>query len=456
MLGRVLIVDDDRAMCELIEQSLRLRDFESIWRTSAEEALQLAKDEDFDVVLTDLKMPKMSGTELCERIVANRPDTPVIVMTAFGSMEAAIAAIRVGAYDFVTKPIEMDILALALARAVKNSQLKDQVRRLSELVERATGFDEIIGDSPRMASLYDQLSRVSDTETSILITGESGTGKELVARSIHRRSRRASGAFVAVNCAALPELLLESELFGHSKGAFTDARNERKGLFMEAEGGTLFLDEIGEMPTAMQPKLLRALEESRIRPVGSDQEIPFNVRLITATNRDLEAEIDEGRFREDLYFRINVIPIELPPLKSRGTDILLLAQNYVQSFAKRADKEVIGVSETAAEKLLAYSWPGNVRELRNVVERAVALTRFEKIAVEDLPDKIRDYRSSQLFIGGEDPSELVPMEEIERRYILHVLKSVGGNKTTAARVLGLDRKTLYRKLAQFGEGNASD
>jgi DNA-binding NtrC family response regulator len=454
VLGRILIVDDETAMCELIEQSLRLRDFESVWRTSAEEALQLAKDEDFDVVLTDLKMPKMSGTELCERIVANRPDTPVIVMTAFGSMEAAIAAIRAGAYDFVTKPIEMDILALALARAAKNRQLKDQVRRLSELVERATGFDEIIGDSPTMASLYDQLSRVSDTETSILVTGESGTGKELVARSIHRRSRRASEPFVAVNCAALPESLLESELFGHSKGAFTDARNERKGLFMQAEGGTLFLDEIGEMPTSMQPKLLRALEENRIRPVGSDQEIPFNVRLITATNRDLETEIEEGRFREDLYFRINVIQIELPPLKSRGTDILLLAQNYVQSFAKRANKDVLGISETAAKKLLAYSWPGNVRELRNIIERAVALTRFEEIAVEDLPDKIRDYRSSQLFIGGEDPSELVPMEEIERRYILHVLKSVGGNKTTAARVLGLDRKTLYRKLAQFGEGES--
>jgi len=452
MLGRVLIVDDEQSMCELIEQSLRLRDFESAWCTSAEEALQLTRYDDFDVVLTDLKMPKMSGTELCERIVTNRPDTPVIVMTAFGSMEAAVAAIRAGAYDFVTKPIEMDILAIALERAARHHQLKTQVRRLSELADRATGFDEIVGESPSMVRLYEQLSQVSDTETSILITGESGTGKELVARSIHRRSRRASGPFVAVNCAALPETLLESELFGHAKGAFTDARVDRKGLFLQAEGGTLFLDEIGEMPLTMQPKLLRALEENRIRPVGSDQEVPFNVRLITATNRDLESEIEEGRFREDLYFRINVIQLDLPPLKARGTDILLLAQQYVGTFAKRAGKQIVGIAEPAAEKLLTYSWPGNVRELRNVIERAVALTRFEKIAVEDLPEKIRDYRSSQIFIGGEDPSELVPMEEIERRYILHVLKSVGGNKTTAARVLGLDRKTLYRKLQQYGEG----
>lgn len=450
MLGRVLIVDDERSMCELIEQSLRLRDFASTWRTSPEEALQLAKTDDFDVVLTDLKMPRMSGTELCERIVANRPDTPVIVMTAFGSMETAIAAMRAGAYDFVTKPIEMDILAMALERAVKHYQLKEQVRRLTELVERATGFDEMIGGSPAMVALYDQLDRIADTETTVLISGESGTGKELAARSIHHRSRRVEGPFVAVNCAALPETLLESELFGHAKGAFTDARNDRKGLFLEAEGGTLFLDEIGELPTTMQPKLLRALEENHVRPVGSDKEVPFDVRLICATNRDLEAEIEAGRFREDLFFRINVIPIELPPLKARGSDILLLSRTYVDKFAQKSGKQVVGISEPAAEKLLAYSWPGNVRELRNVVERAVALTRFENIAVEDLPEKIRDYRSSQVFIGGEDPSDLVPMEEIERRYILHVLKSVGGNKTTAARTLGLDRKTLYRKLQQYG------
>jgi len=242
--------------------------------------------------------------------------------------------------------------------------------------------------------------------------------------------------------------LLESELFGHAKGAFTDARSDRKGLFAQAEGGTLFLDEIGELPLTMQPKLLRALEESKVRPVGSDRELPFDARIVTATNRDLETAVEEKRFREDLFFRINVIQLDMPPLRSRGTDTLLLAQHFLGLFAARAGKEVEGLSEAVAEKLLNYSWPGNVRELRNVLERAVALTRYNKLAVEDLPEKIREYRSSQVFIGGEDPSEFVPVEEVESRYIEHVLHAVGGNKTVAARILGLDRKTLYRKLQQ--------
>ena len=321
---------------------------------------------------------------------------------------------------------------------------------LSEAAERSGRFGEMIGDSPAMQDLYDQLVRVADSEASILITGESGTGKELVARSIHKRSRRADRPFVAINCAAVPETLLESELFGHAKGAFTDARAERKGLFLEATGGTLFLDEIGEMPLSMQAKLLRSLEESRLKPVGSDREVSFDVRLLSATNRDLEAAVEERRFREDLFFRINVIPIDVPPLRARGTDVLLLAQHFVGVFAERSGKNVAGISENAAERLLAYSWPGNVRELRNVIERAVALTRYEKIAVEDLPQKIRDYRSSQVFIGGDDPTELVSLDDLERRYILHVLQTVGDNKSVASRILGLDRKTLYRKLRQYG------
>jgi two-component system response regulator HydG len=303
-----------------------------------------------------------------------------------------------------------------------------------------------------MRRLYDQLARIADSDSSILITGESGTGKELVARTIHKRSRRRAAPFIAVNCAALPESLLESELFGHAKGAFTDARAERKGLILQADGGTLLLDEIGDVPLAMQVKLLRALEERVVRPVGGDKEISFDVRILSATNRDLEVALEEQRFREDLYYRLNVIQLELPPLRARATDVLLLASHYLRRFAEQMNKPVTGISERAAEKLLAYSWPGNVRELRNVVERAVALTRFEKIAVEDLPDKIRDYRSSQVIIGGQDPTELLSLEDVERRYILHVLETVGGNKTTAARILGLDRKTLYRKLEQYADG----
>jgi two-component system response regulator HydG len=450
MPGKVLIVDDERSMCELIQTDLRIRGFVSSWFTSADEALRAIKEEPFDVVLTDVRMPGTNGLQLCEQVAVNRPDIPVVVMTAFGSLETAVASIRAGAYDFITKPIEMDMLALTLERAVRQHQLQEQVKVLREAVGRSSRFGEMIGQSAAMHDLYDQLERIADSESSILIMGESGTGKELVARSIHKRSRRAQYPFVAVNCSAVPESLLESELFGHARGAFTDARADRKGLFLEATGGTLFLDEIGEMPLLMQPKLLRALEESRLRPVGSDREVAFDVRLLSATNRDLEAAVEEKRFREDLFFRINVIAIEVPPLRARGTDVLLLAQHFVTTLAQRSGKNVVGISENTAERLLDYSWPGNVRELRNVMERAVALTRYDKIAVEDLPQKIRDYRRSQVYVGGDDPTELVSLEDLERRYILHVLQTVGDNKSVASRVLGLDRKTLYRKLKQYG------
>lgn len=451
MRGRILIVDDEPNMCRMLEDHLRLREFESKWFTSGEEAFNEMKNEDFDVVVTDLRMPGMTGTELCQRVVANRPDVPVIVMTAFGSLETAVEAIRAGAYDFVTKPLEMDLLELTLDRAVMHRRLQDRVKVLSRALETSQGFDEILGSSPSMRTLFDELSRIADSEASVLITGESGTGKELVARAIHRKSRRRDKPFVPINCAALPEALLESELFGHEKGAFTDARNPRKGLILQADGGTLLLDEIAELPLAVQAKLLRGLEERNVRPVGGDREIDFDVRFLSATNRDLETAVEEGRFRQDLYFRIHVIPLELPPLRARGTDILLLAQHFLEQFAARAQTQVQGLSEAVAEKLLNYNWPGNIRELRNVIERAVALTRFDKLVVEDLPEKIRDYRGSQVFIGGDNPNELVPLEEIERRYILHVVEAVDGNKTLAARVLGLDRKTLYRKLQQYGE-----
>ncbi|MHB8971622.1 MAG: sigma-54-dependent transcriptional regulator [Pirellulaceae bacterium] len=450
MQGRVLIVDDERGMCEMLEADLRLREFECVWTTSPQTALQTLRAESFHVVLTDLQMPGMSGTELCERIVANRPDVPVVVMTAFGTLETAVAAIRAGAYDFVTKPIELDLLALVLQRAVRHHLLQEKVKVLSEEVAGFKKFDEMLGTSPPMQELFDQLSRIADSEASVLITGESGTGKELVARAIHRKSRRRDKPFVAVNCAALPDTLLESELFGHAKGAFTDARAARKGLFLQAESGTLFLDEIGEFPLATQAKMLRALEEQTLRPVGGDYEQPFDVRILTATNRDLETAVEEGRFREDLYFRINVIQVEVPLLRARGGDILELAQHFVNGFAVRSGKPVTGISRAVAEKLMSYSWPGNVRELRNVIERAVALTRYEQLAVDDLPEKIRDYQSSRMVIGGNDPTDLQPLEEVERRYILHVLAALGDNKSTAARVLGLDRKTLYRKLQQFG------
>ena len=446
MSGRIMVVDDDRNMCELVEFDLKRRGFHVSCYASADEAFQALQQEEFDVILTDLMMPNMNGLDLCKRIVSNRPDIPVVVITAFGSLETAVGAIRAGAYDFVSKPVEMDMLALTLERAVKHRALQEKVNTLYEAVERTKKFYELLGASAPMQNLFNQLSRMADSEATVLITGESGAGKELIANILHKQSRRCGGPLVAINCAALPETLLESELFGHIRGAFTDARSARKGLFLQAEGGTLLLDEIGDFPLNLQPKLLRSLEERTLRPIGGDKEIPFDVRVIATTNRDLESAIEEGRFREDLFFRINVIQIELPPLRMRGTDILLLAQHFTEQFATRSGKQVVGLSKAVAEKLLDYTWPGNVRELKNAIERAVALTQHEKLVVDDLPKKIRAYHRTDMIIGSSNPAELASMEEVERRYILHVLQAVGGNKTHAARLLGFDRKTLYRKL----------
>ncbi len=446
MSGRVVIVDDERPMCELLETDLRLRGYEPTCFLSAVEALERLPALDPEALLTDVRMPGTTGIQLCQQLTQQRPELPVVVMTAFGSLETAVAALRAGAYDFITKPVEMDLLDVALQRAVKHHRLQARVRSLSESVDRAAHFGEILGESPAMQAVYRQLLQLPSTDSSILLTGESGTGKEMVARWIHRRSPRSASPFVAVNCAALPETLLESELFGHAKGAFTDARTDRKGLFVQADGGTLFMDEIGELPLSMQVKLLRVLEQRVVRPVGGEQEIAFDVRLISATNRDLEAALHENQFREDLYYRINVIPIELPPLRARGTDVLALAQHFLDSFAQSMHKSVVGLSQPFAERLMNYDWPGNVRELRNVIERAVALTQHERLVVDDLPSKIREFRATQMVFGGPDPNDLIPLDELERRYIANVLEATGGNRTQAARILGLDRKTLYRKL----------
>jgi DNA-binding NtrC family response regulator len=452
---RVLIVDDDHSMCEALAAGLMRRDFEVSWVTNGNEALLLLAERDFDSVVTDLNMPGLNGLELCERIATNQPDVPVIVITAFGSLETAIGAIRVGAYDFITKPLDLEALVVALRRALQHRALGEEVRRLREMVDAGRRLEELLGTSPAMKRLKALLGRVVPTDTSVLVTGESGTGKEVVARLLHEHGPRAHGPFVAVNCAAMPEALLESELFGHARGAFTDARAARTGLFVQADGGTLLLDEIGELPLALQPKLLRALQERRVRPVGSDKELPFDARLVATTNRDLESAVEEGRFREDLYFRVNVVTVTLPPLRARGGDVLLLAQQFLRHYADEAGKAVRGLSAAAAERLLAYVWPGNVRELQNCIERAVALTRWEELAVEDLPEKIRQYSRSHVIVAGDDPSELVPLEEVERRYIVRVMEAVGGNKTMAAKVLGVGRKTLYRKLDRY-EGNASE
>jgi len=450
MPGRVLVVDDDQAMCDYLEAELVSRGFAVTTRTSARAALALLETEELDVVVTDLNLGGLDGLGLCAQVVEARPDLAVIIITAFGSLETAVATIRAGAFDFVAKPFDIEELILAVERALRQRELELEVRRLRGIIAEGKRFDDMLGASEPMRRLYDLIERISDSDATVLIAGESGTGKELVARALHRRGRRAAGPFVAINCAAMPESLLESELFGHAKGAFTDAKSATKGLFLEADGGTLFLDEIGDLPLTMQPKLLRALETRKVRPVGGGAEAAFDVNLVTATNRDLEAAVAEGHFREDLFYRVNVVKLEVPPLRARAGDILLLAQHFLERFSARAGKRVVGLSSAVAKKLLAYPWPGNVRELQNCLERAVAVTRAEEIAVDDLPERVRDHRSANVLVVADDPTELVPLEVVERRYVLRVLEAAGGNKSVAARILGLDRKTLYRRLESYG------
>ncbi len=399
-------------------------------------------------------MAALGGAELCERILAIRPEVPVVVVTGNASFDAAVAAIRAGAYDFVTKPVDSKLLALVVARAVQHGQLRQEVKRLRRAVGDTQRFGRLLGESPAMKRVFDLVARVADSDASVLITGESGTGKELIARALHDQSGRRAGPFLAVNCAAMPPALLESELFGHVRGAFTDAKSSRTGLFAQANGGTLFLDEIGELPLEMQPKLLRALQERTVRPVGGNEEVAFDARIVTATNRDLEVEVDEKRFREDLYYRINVVRVDAPALRERGGDVLLLAQHFVERFAARSSKAVRGIHAAAAERLVTYDWPGNVRELENCIERAVALLRFDEVTVDDLPEKIRQYRADRLVFAVDDLGEVVTIDELERRYIQRVLALVGGNKSRAADLLGLDRRTLYRRLDRYGGPHA--
>jgi len=447
---RILLVDDDPDFRSAIDDHLRGCGYQVEARSSAQEALALLNEQDFDVVVADVELRDgLSGVQLCERIVANRPHVPVVVVTAYGSLDTAIAALRVGAYDFLPKPFQPPYFVARVERAIQHKWLRAQLERFERDTPRVSHFEEIVGASPPMRGLFDLLARAATSEASCFITGESGTGKELVARALHRRSRRAERAFVAVNCAAMPEPLLESELFGHVRGAFTDARSDRQGLILNADGGTLFLDEIGDMPPGLQAKLLRVLQERTVRRVGDNREIPFDVRVMAATNRDIDSAVDEGRFREDLYFRINVIHVSVPPLRSRGADVLLLAEHFLARFAADQGRAVKSLSHPAAERLLNYDWPGNVRELRNCLERAVALAGFEQILVEDLPEKIRRYQASHVILAGHDPAELVPMSEVERRYITRVLEAVRGNKSEAARILGYDRKTLYRKIERY-------
>ncbi len=445
-LTSILVVDQDVEFATLVRDGLRQRKYAAEAVHSAQDALSYLERTAVDIVVAHVHLREVSGLELVSRLRDRQSEVLGIVVTSHGSMETAVEAIRAGAYDFISKPFTIATLDIAIQRAVAYQTLRREVHDLRIAVAATQPVATIVGDSPAIREVTSMIHRVAESSATVLITGESGTGKELVARAIHERSDRKHLPFVAINCGALPPALLESELFGHVRGAFTDARQTRKGLFVQAGDGTLFLDEIGEMPIEMQVKLLRVLQERTLRPVGGDEEVAFGARLITATNRDLETEVEEKRFREDLFYRINVVNIAVPPLRARPGDLLALVAYFVQKIAARTGKPIATVTDEAARKMVTYDWPGNVRELENCVERTMAMGRLNQITVADLPDKVRDHKQVETVTATGMPGELITLDEIERRYVRQVLLATNNNKTDAARILGIDRRSLYRRL----------
>lgn len=443
---RVLVVDDDLEMCGLLYDVLKGEGFSAITTHDSLEASKILKKEEFDIIITDLKMKGLKGLDLLEETKQVSPLTPVIIITAFGTIESAIQAIKMGAYDYITKPFQMDEFILTVRKALENRFLKKEVVRLKREVETRYHFHQLIGKSASMQNIYDLIERIRDSSINVFITGESGTGKELAAKAIHYSGIRKGGSFIAVNCAAIPETLLESELFGYKKGAFTDAKSDKKGLIFEADEGTLFLDEITEMPPMLQAKLLRVLEEREVRPLGDTNSYPIDLRIISTSNCDITSSIQQGRFREDLYYRLKVIDIDMPALRERREDIPILVQHFIQKFSKELKRAVSGVSGDALKILLNYPWPGNVRELENIIQRAITLSRHEVISPEDLPASIIQKADEKLFEKAVEGK--FTLDQLEKEYIRRVLIETGGNKSKAAERLGLDRKTLYRKLQE--------
>ena len=443
MQGAILLVEDDPDARDVLTAALTRRGFAVHPVASGADALSTLRDTDFDIIVTDVRLGGMTGIELCQRASELRPNVPAIVMTGHADLDTAIAAMRAGAFDFIEKPVASEALALMLHRAIHHRRLTSDIIRLREQV--SVRGSSIVGDSPAMQRLARLVDQVAPSEATVLITGASGTGKELIARALHERSARAGGPFAAINCGAISPNLLESELFGHVRGSFTDARQDRPGVFVKAAGGTLLLDEIGDTPLEMQAKLLRVLQERRVRPVGSDTEVPIDVRVVAATHKDLTKEVSEGRFRADLFYRINVLRLDVPPLRARREDVLVLAQAFL-ARQTRPDTTPPTLSPEAARRLLDYDWPGNVRELENCIERAVVLSKGREIGVEDMPGPVQRCKPVRTIEVVAESSDLVTLDEMERQYIRTVLHSCRGNKSQAARVLGIDRRALYRRI----------
>ena len=447
----ILVVDDDPSILDMTEDLLTEAGFDVTKCGSGAEALALADEKDWDVVLSDLQMPGTDGLDLLAGMRERRPETPVILMTAFGTIQAAVTAMRAGALDFVTKPFQSEELLVSLERAFERRALEDENRRLRRAVARLSSFGELVGKSPAMNEIYAMIKKISTNRSNILITGESGTGKEVVARSIHFTGARASKPFVPINCTAMPEGLLESELFGHVRGAFTGAHANKKGLFETAEGGTLFLDEIGDMPISLQGKLLRVLQDREVRPVGGTQNIKINVRIIAATNQDIHQAIEEGLFRQDLYFRLNVIPIRIPPLRERSEDIPVLAESFLR---KHSEDERSRFSDAALRKMLRGAWPGNARELENCIERALALANSSEIVASDIlipDDAMPSDGSIEEMLLRIALEQRLTVRSLTDAYIDAALEATHGRKSEAARILGMNRRTLYRREEKHEE-----
>ncbi len=447
----ILVVDDDQAHRTMLRTLLSRWGYEIVEADDGQVAVEKVHGQAFDMILMDIRMLKVSGLEALDGIKTYNPAIPVIIMTAYSSVETAVEALKKGAYDYLTKPLDFDELRLAMERAMDHSQLKEENRLLRETLGSHFDIQNMIGRSTAMVKLLETVAQVAPSEATVLITGDSGTGKELIAGAIHFNSPRKDGSFVKVNCAAITETLLESELFGHEKGAFTGAHRRKEGRFRQADGGSLFLDEVSEMSLGMQVKLLRALQEREITRVGGEEVIKVDVRVIAAANKDLIQEIESGRFREDLYYRLNVVTLNVPLLRERKEDIPLLAQHFLNTFAEKNRKQIKGFTPQAMDQLLKYEWPGNVRELMNAVERAVILSRSEYLDEQDLPLVIKDSLSDEEKSPSRDavPADL-PLEDVEKATILKTLESTDGNKSEAARRLGITRKTLHKKLKKYG------
>ena len=449
MIGRILIVDDEKGQRDILETILNREGYRIVSVPGGGEALERLEHEEYDLILTDLKMQGLSGMDLLDRVLTQNPQQCVIMMTAHGTVDSAVEAMKKGAFDYLEKPLERDDLLLTLRRAFDHIKLLHENTVLQKKLRETMTIPDIIGDHPKIKEVYRIVSKIAPTVSTVLIYGESGTGKELVARAIHDLSPRHDDPFFAINCAAIPDTLIESELFGHEKGSFTGATAREIGIFEAASGGTVFLDEIGEMNVAMQAKLLRAIQEKEIRRVGGKVNIPVDVRIISATNKDLDAEIRKGTFREDLYYRLNVIRISLPPLRERGNDIAALADFFVRKYSASTGLAVKGIAKPALKLLMNYSWPGNVRQLESVIERGVLMAEGEHIQPEDLPAELSTDTSQAGALRLDLPPEGISIEQLERELIIKAMDRSGWIIAKAAPLLGMSYKTLQYRLEKF-------